>query len=165
MFIVHFNDAVFIAKLVNFIIFVAGIVWLYKKYGNPALVAHQEAENKAVEDAKAHRDRSELAVNAARAAIEQAKLDGARMVEIGNAQAARLIEAERTSADAHAQRFLAHASGALERERYRVRRELLDVTVAQAHSKAQELARQVIDPARQQMLVEETINYLERAHA
>lgn len=165
MFLSHFNDTVFITKLIDFVIFVALIVWLFDSKLKPALVKHQEAQNKIVEDAQAQRDQNEAAVAAARAAIDRAKGDSVRMVEVGNAQAARLIEAERASADAHAQRILAHASGELERERYRVRRELLEETVEQAHAQAQELAKHQIDSAKQQILVEQVINYLEHAHA
>ena len=93
------------------------------------------------------------------------RLDGERMIEVGEAQAKRLIEVERAAATAHAARILAHASGELERERYRVRRELLEETVDRAHRKAQELAKRDIDATRQQALVEQAISYLERSHA
>jgi len=165
MFISHFNDAVFIAKLINFAVFVAAIVWLFNKYGKPALVAHQEAQNRIVEDAKKYREQSEAAVAQARGAIDQAKTDSERMIGVGEAQAKRLIEVERAAATAHAARILAHASGELERERYRVRRELLEETVDRAHRKAQELAKRDIDATRQQALVEQAISYLERSHA
>jgi F0F1-type ATP synthase membrane subunit b/b' len=165
MFIAHFNDAVFIAKLVDFIIFVTAIIWLFNKYGRPALVAHQEAQNRIVKDALAYRESSEAAVAAANAAINQAKLDASRMVDVGDAQATRLVEAEIAAAKDHAQRIVTHASGELERERYRVRRELLEETVESAHTKAQELAKQEIDTYKQRSLVERLIQHLERSRA
>lgn len=165
MFVSHFNDAVFIAKLINFAIFVGAIVWLFNKYGNPALVAHQETQNRIVEDAKKYRDQKDAAVAEARSAIDQAKLDSGRMVEVGEAQAKRLIEVERAAATAHAQRILAHSGGELERERYRVRRELLEETVERAHARAQELAKREIDATKQQVLVEQLISHLERSNA
>lgn len=165
MFIAHFNDAVFIAKLIDFVIFVVAIVWVFNKYGQPALVAHQEAQNRIVEDARKYREQNDAAVSQARRAIDQAKLDSGRMVDVGDAQAKRLVEVERAAAMAHAQRILAHASGELERERYRVRRELLEETVDRAHRKAQELAKRDIDPSKQQMLVEQLIAHLERSNA
>jgi F-type H+-transporting ATPase subunit b len=158
-------DPVFIAKVIDFVVFVSAIVWAFNKYGKAALVAHQEAQNKLVADAQAHRNRAEAAVAAAQQAIEQAKLDSVRMTDVGRAQAAKLIEDERAQAREHAQRILAHAAGELERERYRVRRELLEETVEQAHAQAQNLARREIGPAQQQTLVERLLLHLERARA
>jgi F0F1-type ATP synthase membrane subunit b/b' len=165
MFIVHFNDAVFIAKSIDFIIFLALIIWLFNRYVKPALVAHQEAQNRIVADAIAYRDRGNTDVDTARAAIEQAKLDAATMVQVGEAQAARLIEAEVAAAKEHALRIVTHSSGELERERYRVRRELLEETVETAHTKAQELAKSEIDAYKQRTLVEQLIDHLERSGA
>ncbi|HEV2037746.1 MAG TPA: hypothetical protein VGQ96_03980 [Candidatus Eremiobacteraceae bacterium] len=158
-------DAVFVAKLINFAIFIFAIVWLYRKYGNPMLVAHQHTQNKLVADAQAYRAQCEAAVTAAQQAIEQAKVDAVRMVAVGKAQAAKLIEDIRAEARERAQRILAHAGGELERERYRVRRELLEETVERAHARAQELAKREIDPAKQQTLVDRLIADLERIRA
>ncbi len=165
MFIAHFNDVVFITKLIDFVIFVTAIVLLFNKYALPQLVVQQHNQNKLVEDARAHRDKREAAIAAAKQAIEQAKVDSARMVQVGGAQAAKLLEDERAEALEHAKRILAHAGGELERERYRVRRELLEETVEQAHSQAQEIAKREIDAAKQQTLVERLIADLERARA
>ncbi len=161
----NMTDPVFIAKIIDFVIFVSAIVWVFNKYGKAALIAHQEAQNKLVADAQAHRERAEARVTATRNAIERAKLDGVRMVDVGRAQAAKLIEDERAQAREHAQRILAHAAGELERERYRVRRELLEETVEQAHAQAQDLAKREIGPTQQQTLVERLLAHLERARA
>ena len=158
-------DPVFIAKIIDFVIFISAIVWVFNKYLKAMLIAHQEAQNKLVADAQTHRDRAEAAVAAAQHAIEQAKLDAVRMVDVGRAQAAKLIEDERAQAREHGQRILAHAEGELERERYRVRRELLEETVEQAHAQAQDLAKHEIGPAQQHTLVERLLRHLERARA
>jgi F-type H+-transporting ATPase subunit b len=161
----NFGDPVFIAKIIDFLIFVGAIVWVYNKYGKPALIAYQESQNKLVADAEAHRSQSEASITAEKQAIEQAKVDAVRMVAVGKAQAAKLIEDERTAALEHAKRIVAHAGGELERERYRVRRELLEETVEQAHAQAQELAKREIDPAKQHALVERMMTDLERSRA
>jgi F-type H+-transporting ATPase subunit b len=158
-------DPVFIAKLIDFVVFVSAIVWVFNKYGKAALVAHQEAQNRLVADAQGHRDQAETSVTAARQAIEQAKLDSVRMVDVGRAQAAKLVEDERALAREHAERIFAHAAGELERERYRVRRELLEETVELAHAQAQDLAKREIGPAQQHTLVERLLLHLERARA
>jgi F0F1-type ATP synthase membrane subunit b/b' len=161
----NLTDPVFIAKVVDFIIFVGAIVWLWNKAGVKALVAHQEAQNKIVADAQDHRAKCEAAIAASQAAVEQAKVDSVRMVGVGKVQAAKLIEDERVEAREHAKRVLAHAGGELERERYRVRRELLEETVEQAHTQAQEIAKREIDSSKQHTLVERLIADLERARA
>ncbi|MBC5805265.1 MAG: hypothetical protein DLM53_02360 [Candidatus Eremiobacter antarcticus] len=160
----EYTTPVFIAKVVDFVLFVGGIYFVYTKYGKQALVAHQEAQNRAVEEAVANREHSQASLAAAAASIEQAKADAVRMVEVGRSQAARLIEDERKAAVEHAQRIAAHAAGELRRERYRVRRELLEETVEQAHAQAQVLAKRELSPARQEELVEGVIAGLERAH-
>ena len=158
-------DPVFIAKVVDFIIFAGAIVWLWNRAGVKVLVAHQESQNKLVADAQVHRERAELAITQAEQAIEQAKVDAVRMVAVGKAQAAKLIEDEGAAALDHAKRIVAHASGELERERYRVRRELLEETVERAHAMARELAKDEIDAAKQQTLVERMMSDLERSRA
>ena len=158
-------DPIFIAKIIDFIIFVSAIVWLFNTYGRPALISYQEAQNTLVADAETYRKKFEAAVEAANLAIEQAKADSIRMLDSGTVQAAKLIEDERNVALEHQKRILAHAGGELERERYRVRRELLEETVELAHARARELAKREIDPAKQQMLVERLIEDLERARA
>lgn len=161
----NLTDPVFIAKIIDFVIFVGAIVWLFNAKGKPALIHHQETQNKIVEDAQAYRDKQEAAVATGATAAEQALVDAARMIEVGKAQAARLVEEERTAARERAARILAHASGELERERYRVRRLLLEETVERAHEHAQGLAKQEIDRPKQRMLVERLIADLERSRA
>lgn len=165
MFISHFNDVVFLTKLFDFIVFVTAIVLVYNKYGKPALVSYQESQNRKVADAIAHRDRLEAAVATARANIDQATIDARRMIGVGDAQAARLVETEIAAAREHADRIVAHASGELERERYRVRRQLFEETVESAHAHAQDLAKHEIDAVKQQSLVERVIDRLEGSRA
>lgn len=159
------RDPVFIAKLVDFIIFVGAVIFVYRAWGNPWLVSRQEAQNKAVEDAEAELAQARAAVEAAQRAIEQARLDAARMVQVGKAQAERLLVEECAAAQEHAQRILAHAKGELERERYRVRRELLEETVERATSSARTIVQRELTPEKQRALVEGLLGGLEARHA
>jgi F-type H+-transporting ATPase subunit b len=158
------RDPVFIAKIIDFVIFVVGLVWVWNKYIKAMLTAQQEAQNKAVEDAARYREESEQALRDARAALETAKADATHMVETGTVQAARLVADERSAAQDHAKRILAHVGGELERERYRVRRELLEETVERAHAEAQAIVKREVDPTRQRALVERLMDDLERSH-
>lgn len=158
-------DAVFIAKAIDFVVFVAGITFVYLKWGQPALVAVQASQNKAVEDARTHREEAAESVAQAHAELERAKTDAARMVTVAHQQAERLHEQERSAAQEHAKRVIAHARGELDRERYRARQELLLDTVERAFARATDLARQEIDPATQAQLVGQLMAQLEAGRA
>lgn len=157
-----FANPVFIAKVVDFVLFVGVLVWAWNRYGAPILVAQQEAQNKTVEDAAAEREQSERALEEAQRALEKAKIDAVRMVEIGAAQAVRLVAEERAAAEDHGRRILAHASGELDRERYRVRRDLLEETVDKAHAQARDLVKASLSPTKQHALIGQLVALLER---
>jgi F-type H+-transporting ATPase subunit b len=165
MYLHAFGDSLFISKVIDFIFFVGLIVYLYNRFGKAWLAAQQDAQNKAVADAVAHRAQCEHAVAEAMQAIVQAKLDATRMVEVGKAQAERLIVKDRAEAQEHAQRILAHAAGELDRERYRVRRELLEETVERATHAARGIVQRDLTPVKQNELVQSVLASLEAEHA
>jgi F-type H+-transporting ATPase subunit b len=156
-------DPVFIAKVIDFVIFVVVLVVLWNRIGAPMLVAQQEAQNKSVEDANAYREESEKALAAAHKTLEKAKSDAVRMVDIGTAQATRLVADERAAAEEHGKRIVAHASGELDRERYRVRRELLEETVDKAHAEAKDLVKRELSPEKQHELIGQLVGVMERS--
>jgi F-type H+-transporting ATPase subunit b len=159
------TDPIFIAKVIDFALLIGVIWYLYQRFGSAYLVVQQEAQNKAVEDAVAQRAAAEKGVAAATQAILQAQIDAARMLEVGKAQAVRLIVDERNAAQELAQRIVAHANGELERERYRVRLELLEDTVERATSHARDIIKRDVTPAKQHELVESLLGSLEARHA
>lgn len=159
------RDPVFIAKIVNFVIFAIALVVGWQRYGAGWLASQQEKQNKEVEDAQHALVEAQAAIEKARAALDAAKSDSTRMVEFGAAQAERLVADEKTEAEEHAARITAHADGELDRERYRVRRELLEETVERAHAEARKIVADELDPARQRTLVERLLTDLERSHA
>lgn len=149
----EFTNPIFIAKVIDFVIFVAAIVFVYEKYLKKALVAYQDAQNKAVEDALARLEEAKRSVEAASTTLEQAKTSAVRMVEVGRTQAERLVADERAAAGDHAKRILEHASGEEARERYRVRRELLEDTVERATAAARGIVKRELTPDKQDELV------------
>jgi F-type H+-transporting ATPase subunit b len=157
------TDPVFIAKIIDFIIFAIAIVYIFQKFLKPQLVAVQEAQNKAVADADAYRQNCAEAVEAAQRALEQAAQDSRRMETTAEAQAKRMVADELAEAGERAKRIAAHAAGELERERFRVRRELLEETVDRAHAEAREEVQRGLTPARQRALVERMLSDLERS--
>lgn len=163
--VAQFTTPVFIAKVVDFVVFVAALWWLWNRFGVATLTSFQEAQNKAMEDAAAFRESCARALEAASEALTRAKVDAARMVEIGQAQAQRVAALERAAAEEHAGRILAHAAGELDRERYRVRRELFEDTVERAHSEAQNLIERELTPQKQHSLIERLVVDLERTRA
>lgn len=161
MFPINLTDAVFIAKVIDFVFFAATIAYVYLRWGQPMLVAHQETQNKQVEDAQAQRAAAADLVVARQQELEQTKRDGSRMVEVALQQAQHLVRSQKTAAQEHAQRVIVNAGGELDRERYRARHELLLDTVERAYRRATELARQEIDAAAQARLVERLMSEIE----
>jgi len=159
------RDPVFIAKIVDFVVFVIALVFGWNKYIARALENQQEKQNKEVEGAQHALVEAEAAIENARAALDITRSDSKRMVEFGAAQAQRLVADTKVEAEAHATRVLAHANGELDRERYRVRRELLEDTVERAHQHARKIVAEELDPARQRALVERLLSDLEKSHA
>jgi F-type H+-transporting ATPase subunit b len=157
------TDPVFIAKVVDFIVFAIAIVYIFQRFVKPQLVAVQEAQNKAVADADANRQRCSKAVETAKRALEQAASDAQRMETTADAHAKQVVADEVAGADELAKRVVAHAEGELERERFRVRRELLEETVDRAHTEAREEVQRALTPARQRALVERMLADLERS--
>lgn len=160
----EFANPIFIAKVIDFIIFALAIVIVYDRFLKKALIAYQDAQNKAVEDALAQLEETKRSVDAASAAIEQAKAAAARMVDVGRTQAERLVAEERATAADHAQRVLAHAAGEQERERYRVRRELLEDTVERATAAARDIVKRELTPDKQDELVHAAVSAIGARH-
>ena len=150
-----------IAKSVNFLLVLFLTVWGWRKYGTPLLAAHQQAQNSALEQAVSARAAGAESLAAAKAAFEGAQADAPGIVAGAREQAAALVAAERLKAQERAARMLAHAKGELERERYRVRQELLGQTVERAYGKAVDLLRREIGKEDQQRLLEEFVHRLE----
>lgn len=163
MSIADLRDPVFIAKVIDFVIFAVAIVYIFQRFLKPQLVAVQEAQNKAVADAAAYREACAHAVDEAKRSLEQAESDSRRMESTAQAQADRSLADELAAAEEHAKRVIAHAQGELERERFRVRRELLEETVDRAHAAAREEVRRSLTPERQRALVENLLSDLERS--
>ena len=159
----HFNltDAVFLAKIVDFVVLVGAITLLYQKRGRPWLESEQEKQNRQVEDALAHRQSSAKLVVQRQQELEQAKVDAKRMVEVALAQSGRLVSSQESAAKEHAERILAHARGELDRERYRARQGLLLDTVDRAYRRSKDIAAAEIDAAKQTKLVEGLMTELE----
>jgi len=154
-------DPIFIAKVIDFALLIVVIAFVYQRVGKAVLVAQQDAQNKAVADALAQREAAARAVDEAKQTVEQAKVDAARMIEVGHAQGQHLIAGANSEASEHAARIVAHANGELERERYRVRIELLEDTVERATSRAREIVTSELTPERQQQLIEGLLEKLE----
>ena len=159
------RDPVFIAKIVDFVIFVIALVFVWRKSVAGQLESQQEKQNKEIEDAQLALVEAEAAIENARAALDMAGSDSKRMVEFGAAQADRLVIDSKAEAEEHAARVMAHANGELDRERYRVRRELLEDTVERAHQQARNIVADELDANRQRALVEQLLTDLERSHA
>jgi F-type H+-transporting ATPase subunit b len=157
----NLNDAVFLAKVVDFVVLIGAVTFLYQKWGRPWLESEQEKQNKQVEDAETQRQTAAELVVQRQQELEQAKADASRMLQVVLAQAERTVSSQESAAKEHAQRTIAHARGELDRERYRARQELLLDTVDRSYRRSKEIARTEIDPAKQALLVEAAVDALE----
>ncbi len=160
-----FTDPIFIAKVIDFALLVGVIAFLYQRVGRVGSPRSKRRRTRPLKTLSRSASRLRRPSQTATQAIVQAKIDAARMLETGKAQAARLIVEERNAALDHAQRILAHANGELERERYRVRIELLEDTVERATSHARDIIKRDVTPAKQHELVEGLLGGLEARRA
>jgi F-type H+-transporting ATPase subunit b len=154
-------DPVFIAKAVSFVLVVGFGAWLFDRLGKPWLAANQEALNHAIAEAEAKRKAAEADLRAAQASVVTVGEDSVRMVDAAQAQAAYIAADERAKAAERAKRMLDHAAGELERERNRVRDELLESTVERSFTRAKEIVVREVDASAQRRLVDRFVTDLE----
>ena len=103
------RDPVFIAKIVDFVVFVIALVFVWNKVIAAQLESQQEKQNKEVEDAQRALVEAKAAIETARVALDRAESDSRRMVEFGAAQADRLVVDSKAEAEEHAARVTTHA--------------------------------------------------------
>jgi len=152
----------YVAKLVDFVLFVAFLVWLWRKYALPQLEAAADAENKRIASIEEALAKARADVEVARNAREAA--NGERETILRNADEAAAHDMERQAAEAKAQaeRIRAHAEGEIERQRYAARVRLRIEMIEEALRKARREAAASSDEALQSRLVEQFLEELAR---
>lgn len=150
------------AKVIDFLLFAAALVWLWQKFAKPQLEAASDAENAriaGIEEALAKAKGDLVTAHAAREAA-----DGERETILRNADeaGARDLAAAVAEARAQAERIRAHAGGEVERQRYaagvRLRIEMIEEALA--HARRDATARS--DEALQASLIDQLLEDLTR---
>lgn len=136
------------SQVVASVLFICVLVWLWRKFLQPAVLAAQERQNKQIAEAERHRDEAKAMLDLLRTQMEGAEHDADAIKERAAAQAKREYDAAVAEATEAGERALTSAQGELKRARAsareQLRREILDRALAQAQ---QDAARRVDAPA------------------
>jgi len=135
-----------VSQMAGALIFVICAVWMFNRWGQPAIVRYQAAKNAELADAESRREQIKAACIAARTEIERADED------------AREIRSRvRTIAQGEADRIVRNAGAELERARLIARDRLRIEFIEKALVKARSVATGQVDAAIDGRLVEATV--------
>jgi F0F1-type ATP synthase membrane subunit b/b' len=152
----------FWSQIAAFVAFIAGIVWVWKRFMEPAVIAAKDASNRSLAEAERHREEAVAALDVLREEISGAEQDGVAIRQRAADQARRERDAAIAEANEAGERQIRGAEGELERARLssrdRLREEILDRALVIA--RAQAAGR--VDAAVNATLVDRFIAGLER---
>ena len=150
------------AKVIDFVLFAAALVWLWQKFAKPQLEAASDAENARIAGIEDGLAKAKADLAAARVARETANAERETILRNADEAGARDLEAAVADAKGQAARIRAHAEGEVERQRYaagvRLRIEMIEDALAKARRDA--AARS--DEALQSSLVDQLLGDLTR---
>jgi F0F1-type ATP synthase membrane subunit b/b' len=151
----------FWSQIAAFVAFVIGIVWVWKRFMEPAVITAKDASNRSIAEAERHREEAVAALDVLREEISGAEQDGQAIRQRAADQARREHGAAIAEAKEAGERQIRNAEGELDRARLasrdRLREEILDRALATA--RAQAAGR--VDAAVNAMLVDRFIDGLE----
>ncbi|MDE2572758.1 MAG: hypothetical protein KGM44_09590 [bacterium] len=157
-----FGTLEFSAKVIDFVVFVALLVWLWMKYARPQLEAASEAENArimAIEEALA---KAKADAEAAREARRAADAERDQILRNAEESGVRDVAQQISDAEAQAGRIRAYAEGEVERQRYAASVQLRIEMIEEALAKARADAASRGDEALQASLVQRFLDDLAR---
>jgi F0F1-type ATP synthase membrane subunit b/b' len=142
------------SQVVAAALFIGVLVWLWRRFILPAIMAAQARQNEQIARAERHREEARATLDLLKEEIEGARLDAKLIGERATAQAAREYDAIMSEAREAGDRALADAQLEFERAlavaRLRLREELL----AKALERAREEASRRVDAAVDAAIVE-----------
>ena|SRR5579863_6313944 len=153
------------SQVISAIFFYAVLVWLWVKFGAPALKSAQAAKNKQIAEGERHRDEAKAALDALRHEIEGAKHDAALIRTRGDDAARREASAIVAEARETGERALRNAQGELERARVAAREALRADLAEKALALARTDAERRVDASVNTQLVDRFAASLERGGA
>ena len=153
------------SQIISALFFYAVIVWMWFKFGAPALKTAQAEKNKQIAEAERHRDEAKAALETLRHEIDGAKRDAglirARADEQARGEASKIVEEARESGE----RALRNAAAELDRARAAAREGLRTEFVDKALALARAKAEQRVDGSINAQLVDRFATSLERGGA
>jgi F0F1-type ATP synthase membrane subunit b/b' len=158
----NYDAVAFWSQIAGFVLFAAAFVWAWQKFLMPAIRNAQRTSNERIALAEQHRDDMQAALEVLRREIEGAHRDADAMTE--RVQELAKHESERIvrEAQAAAERTLANASQELQRARVAARTRMREQMASRALDLARQEARERVDDAANDRLVQLFVTSLER---
>ncbi|HVA37181.1 MAG TPA: hypothetical protein VNJ51_06180 [Candidatus Dormibacteraeota bacterium] len=157
-----FGTLQFWAKLIDFVLFVAFLMWLWIKYGRPQVEAAVDAENGRIAGAEQALAKARSDADAAREARRVADAEREAILHNADETGAHAVVEHVAEAKAQAERIRAHAEGEVDRQRYAARVRLRIEMIEDALIKARRDAAARTDESLQSSLVEGFLDDLAR---
>jgi len=142
-------------------LFIGVLVWLWRKYLQPAVLAAQERQNAQIAEAERHRDEARATLDLLRNQIHGASMDAEAIKQRAVAQAKREYDAAVAEAKDAGERALANARGELDRARASANVQLREEIIDRALSHAREEAAKRVDSSVNARLVSGFLGALE----
>jgi F0F1-type ATP synthase membrane subunit b/b' len=152
----------FWSQIAAFVAFAIGIVWVWKRFMEPAVIAAKDASNRTIAEAERHREEAVAALDVLREEISGAEQDGQAIRRRAADQARHEHEAAIAEANEAGERQIRNADGELERARLASRDRLRDEILERALATARSQAAGRVDAAVNAALVDRFIAGLER---
>ncbi len=149
------------SQVISSIVFLVVLVWLWIRFVQPAVIAAQEANNKAVAEGERHRDEAKAALDELRTAVADAERDAELIRKRGEDAGKREFEATVADANESGERILRNARGELERALVAAREQLRQDLAGKAFVVARADAERGMDRAVNERLMDEFVTSLE----
>jgi F0F1-type ATP synthase membrane subunit b/b' len=158
---VNYIVIAFWSQIAAFVAFVAGIVFVWKRFIEPAVIGARDASNRSIAEAERHRDEAVAALDVLREEITGAERDGQAIRQRAVDQSRREHDAAVAEAKEAGERQIRNAEGELDRARLAARARLHDEILNRALAQARKEAAGRVDAATNAMLVNRFIVGLE----
>lgn len=150
------------SQIASAVLFVLSLVWIWRRFIQPAVLQAQDSANAKIAQAEVRRDEAKAVLDSLQGEIGSAQRDAAAILERAHAQARRESEALIDEARRAGERTVRIAQGELERDRAIARKKLRQDLIDRALENARALAVKRVDAAVDARLVDTFLSSLER---
>ncbi|MDQ6931892.1 MAG: ATP synthase F0 subunit B [Candidatus Eremiobacteraeota bacterium] len=150
------------SQVTSAVLFAVVLVWMFRKFLTPAIVAAQQARNNEIAVAEERRDRAHSALASMQHVIADAQKDADLIRERAKADALREREEALAQAREAGARSISNARGELQRSRVTAREVLRGDLVEKALEIARSQASNTVDSSLNARLVSRLVDTLER---